>query len=643
MQSSSTSNDLKASPGYIKGGIEAKGHTPVYKMHRYFARRPYNVFRYLIEFYSKPKDIVLDCFCGGGVTLFESLCLGRRAVAADINPLATFITDCQTTLIPLHDYRRIMDEVKNDVHRLTKRFYSTKCRKCQSPADVRWFELAYRTMCSKCGKETLLSSQNKTCESGKPNGRYVCQNCGATFLASGSERIGYALVSVTYRCRCTTGRQKAVPNEEDILTMKNFERDFDSLVEEYGLWYPRDEIPLDWDRQLEDGLTRKSINRFSDLYTKRSLFFNAYLLKRFRQYKNQISPELYKMLIFTFSAILRYTNNMAFSASGWMDGRPISWDKHAYWIPNQFVEVNPLEYVEKRRNAIVSGLRFQQSKLKNIRRVDNFSALKTGEGTHIIWTRSSESLPIEDEGVDVVITDPPYGSNVQYGELSYYWLVWLRDDLELHDMLVDLKNEILVHRRKQTLGHKNYDFYSEALRKSFSECFRVLKPEGVLVFTFNNKDLRAWYAVIRAAVKAGFHLNRRGVVYQHPIDNYASTSHTRYARSLHGDFIYTFCKSKSPDEAITLVEINEENIRNRIQETAIQYLSDNAYATTDELYKIIMSDLIPFLVKAAMSDSEFCHLNKLLSFDDLDGYLGRFLKWDQDKRVWHRENLKEVP
>ncbi|GAH95598.1 unnamed protein product, partial [marine sediment metagenome] len=53
-------------------------------MHKYFARRPHNVFRYLIEFYTKPGDIILDCFCGGGVTLFEGLATGRKVIAVDI-------------------------------------------------------------------------------------------------------------------------------------------------------------------------------------------------------------------------------------------------------------------------------------------------------------------------------------------------------------------------------------------------------------------------------------------------------------------------------------------------------------------------------------------------------------------------------
>jgi hypothetical protein len=39
---------------YLSEGEAAEGHTPVYKLHKYFARRPQNVFRRLIKHYTRP-------------------------------------------------------------------------------------------------------------------------------------------------------------------------------------------------------------------------------------------------------------------------------------------------------------------------------------------------------------------------------------------------------------------------------------------------------------------------------------------------------------------------------------------------------------------------------------------------------------
>ena len=56
---------------YTYNPVIAAIHTPPYKIHRYFARRPWNVFKNLIETFSDQNNIILDPFCGGGVTIYE--------------------------------------------------------------------------------------------------------------------------------------------------------------------------------------------------------------------------------------------------------------------------------------------------------------------------------------------------------------------------------------------------------------------------------------------------------------------------------------------------------------------------------------------------------------------------------------------
>ena len=68
----------------IKYSVKAMAHTDQYSMHKYYARRPYNVFRNLIDHYTEEGDTVLDVFCGGGVTIFESLFLNRKVIGVFI-------------------------------------------------------------------------------------------------------------------------------------------------------------------------------------------------------------------------------------------------------------------------------------------------------------------------------------------------------------------------------------------------------------------------------------------------------------------------------------------------------------------------------------------------------------------------------
>ena len=71
--------------------VIAEGHTAPYKIHKYFARRPWNVFEQLVQNFSRENEIVLDPFCGGGVTVYEGIRKGRKVIGCDLNPLSIFV------------------------------------------------------------------------------------------------------------------------------------------------------------------------------------------------------------------------------------------------------------------------------------------------------------------------------------------------------------------------------------------------------------------------------------------------------------------------------------------------------------------------------------------------------------------------
>ncbi len=628
---------------FVTEGIKAEGHTLVYKMHKYFARRPQNVFRWLIEHYSNPEDIILDCFCGGGVSLFEGLSTGRKVVASDLNPLATFISDCQITKVSRQDYLQLMKQIREQVYGITSSLFSTECRSCESAVDVRWFELAYLVNCEHCYEETILSNEQKEVRNGKAiNGWYRCVNCKGLISSSNLPRVGYDLISVTYKCQSCDEQRTVSANDRDNELLKSFEDKFESLIDKYDLWYPENNIPLGWDRQLEDGLQKKGIKKFADLFTKRLLFSNSLLLKTIQTYKSDVSPDMYRMLLFTFSAVIRHTNNMTISTKAWMDGRPVSWAKHAFWISNQFVEVNPIEYIEKRSKAVDSGLKHQQAQLGAVKKTFDFPDLQTNQATHMILNQSSANLPLPDEQVDLVITDPPYGSNVQYSELSSFWLVWLKDELSISDEFLFSKDEVVVHRRKKKADdYKGYESYFDGLKKVFTECYRVLKPGGALVFTFNNRDVQAWYSVISAAIKAGFYLDPKGVIYQEPIENYKNTAHNRFEGTMQGDFIYTFVKLKDNDSnGFKLSTENADAVgRTDIAEfvsTAVeQILAEKGGLPTNQIFIEIYPKIIPIFVKLAETEEDFAKINEMWDITNFEQTLKKDFDYDKQTKTWN--------
>jgi hypothetical protein len=71
--------------------------------YHYPARFSPDVARTVIELFSERNDVVLDPFMGGGTSIIEGLCLGRRMVGSDINALAHFVTMVRTAPLSVND------------------------------------------------------------------------------------------------------------------------------------------------------------------------------------------------------------------------------------------------------------------------------------------------------------------------------------------------------------------------------------------------------------------------------------------------------------------------------------------------------------------------------------------------------------
>ena len=71
-----------------------------YKIHPYYTKQPSNVVGEYIRHFCPEGGLVVDPFCGSGVTAIEALTNRRRTVCLDLDPLAVFITR-QTCLAPV--------------------------------------------------------------------------------------------------------------------------------------------------------------------------------------------------------------------------------------------------------------------------------------------------------------------------------------------------------------------------------------------------------------------------------------------------------------------------------------------------------------------------------------------------------------
>jgi putative DNA methylase len=132
-------------------------------------------------------------------------------------------------------------------------------------------------------------------------------------------------------------------------------------------------------------------------------------------------------------------------------------------------------------------------------------------GDHPILCDSATELnEVQSASIDTVITDPPFGGLLHYSELSDFFYVWLR--LALRKNYQQLFSPEYVPKALEAVAnrarhpHDADAFYQRILTDSWREAYRVLKPGGILAFTFHHSEDEPWVGVLESLFDAGFYL-----------------------------------------------------------------------------------------------------------------------------------------
>ena len=73
------------------GDVSEGKNDPIYNAHSYHTKVPHKAIMKYIDHYTDEGDIVLDGFCGTGMTGVAAQLLNRKAILSDLSPIATFI------------------------------------------------------------------------------------------------------------------------------------------------------------------------------------------------------------------------------------------------------------------------------------------------------------------------------------------------------------------------------------------------------------------------------------------------------------------------------------------------------------------------------------------------------------------------
>ncbi|MFW9889658.1 MAG: DUF1156 domain-containing protein [Candidatus Thorarchaeota archaeon] len=275
--------------------------------------------------------------------------------------------------------------------------------------------------------------------------------------------------------------------------------------------------------------TRRAINhgyrRFRDLFNERQLLN---LGKIYRWILNLEDWDLKEFLVLAFSNSLKY-NNMFAKYNATRGFITDIFRTHSFSPSMAPVEANCYDTPRGRGaftafvNLVIEGKEYCRQPFERI--IKNGSMVKLRSGLPIatkiaekysdlderrkvhLQCGSSESIEVPSGIADAVVTDPPYYGNVMYSELSNFFYVWLR--IGLHEKYVQFKDEFVpwreevIENRVQMKGEKEF---ITGLTKIFSEANRILKMDGVLVFTFHHKKEQAWAAVLQTILDSGFYV-----------------------------------------------------------------------------------------------------------------------------------------
>jgi hypothetical protein len=225
---------------------------------------------------------------------------------------------------------------------------------------------------------------------------------------------------------------------------------------------------------------------------------------------------------------------------------------------------------------------------KDIKITDRIDLVLRGKADICIQTGSCldvfEKLPAR--SIDYLFTDPPYDASIQYGELSYLWVAWLKKDEGYIDKMSS--SEIVRNERQ----HKDFDVYYGLLKQSFDGMAKVLKLGRYLTLTFHSPTFQVRNATIRAGTFAGLDFEK---IHHQPTAQKSGKSLLQPFGSAQGDFYLRFHKPTSiRSRTGAPEEIDERKFEKIVVDTTVKLLAERAEPTP---YTIVINYIDPILAE----------------------------------------------
>jgi adenine-specific DNA methylase len=326
----------------------------------------------------------------------------------------------------------------------------------------------------------------------------------------------------------------------------------DRLSTKLPQWEANDIVPCEEIDELSNydrGHRLYGVHKWTGMFSPRQLLCHGTSVEVYRELMesdqaagnlSDLRKAAYVYLALSIDRLCDYGSRM----TRWHANREVivnTFDRHNYSFNWSYVEMAPLISglgydwaIEQTAKCIEDLIGFVRPEEVAAAKVDAKAQKRSAKGAELFTTslaamaepaytpppvtvtcKSGDHLDhIEDNTIDVVVMDPPYYDNVMYAELSDFFYVWLKrtagyvEPSLFRRLLTDKDHEAVanVARFKGQKGAKvlaGRD-YQERMATIFTECRRVLKPNGVLTLMFTHKATGAWDALTTGLMKAGF-------------------------------------------------------------------------------------------------------------------------------------------
>jgi hypothetical protein len=452
----------------LESPARGRKNTAAYNAHSYPTKVPPEAIEPFIEHHTRPGDIVLDPFCGSGMTGLAARRLGRTAVLSDLSYGAAHLAWNIVTPCDPEGLGRAAAAVLAAVQPDFDRWYATTSE-FGEPAQIVWTLHSQTVACPSCSHPSSLWHDATDRERGTVASEWPCPGCGTEI----SKRAARPLGSEPAHLSARIGRRR-FERPTSAADLELIER---VAAEPIRDWFPR--VPLGPDREMyiRSALHLHGITEVADFWTPRNLRALARLWAEILAWPQERERQA---LAFAFTNTAWHASRMRrFNARGGQ--RPLT---GTLYIPQLSIEVNPAPVFAHK-----------------IRQLQRFYAeAPKGGPTARVLRSSATDLPLRAASVDYVFCDPPFGSSIFYADCAVVWESWLRG-------ITPIEEEAVVNRSlKPTNGGKTVNQYARLMEASFKEIARVLKPDAWATVVFHSSDAEVWAALRESVERAGFDL-----------------------------------------------------------------------------------------------------------------------------------------